>query len=60
MAQAASERLARERLGAAIVEYEADAGPISDEDIAAARARAAWQRHSPPLGAESHLPRVWL
>lgn len=45
-------RLARERLAAAIAEYEADAGPITDEDIAAARARTAWQpparRRKPP------------
>jgi hypothetical protein len=52
IAQAAAERLARERLAAAIAEYEADAGPITDEDIAAARARTAWQpttrRRKPP------------
>ncbi len=52
IAQAAAERLARERLSAAIAEYEADAGRITDEDIAAARARTAWQpvarRRKPP------------
>lgn len=52
MAQAAAERLARERLTAAIAEYEAEAGPITDEDIAAARARTAWKppttRRKPP------------
>lgn len=52
MAQAAAERLAREHLAAAIAEYETDAGPISEEDIAAARARTAWQptagRRKPP------------
>lgn len=42
IAQAAAERLGRERLAAAIAEYEADAGPITDQDIAAARARTAW------------------
>jgi hypothetical protein len=52
IAQAAAERLGRERLAAAIAEYEADAGPITDEEIAAARARTAWQppgqRRNPP------------
>jgi len=52
IAQAAAERLARERLSAAIAEYEADAGRITDEDIAAARASTAWQpvarRRKPP------------
>lgn len=43
IAQAVAERLARERLGAAIAEYEAEAGTVSDEDIAAARARTAWE-----------------
>lgn len=43
IAQAAAERLARERLAAAIAEYEADAGLITDQDIAAARTRTAWQ-----------------
>ncbi len=46
IAQAAAERLGRERLAAAIAEYEADAGPLTSEDIAAARARTAW---SPPV-----------
>ncbi len=54
IAQAAAERLGRERLAAAIAEYEADAGPITDEDIAAARTRTAWQppagRRTPPAG----------
>ena len=54
IAQAAAERLGRERLAAAIAEYEADAGPITDEDIEAARARTAWQppagRRTPPAG----------
>ncbi|HEU5267813.1 MAG TPA: hypothetical protein VFU35_13980 [Jatrophihabitans sp.] len=52
IAQAAAERLARERLAAAIAEYEAEAGPITDEVIAAARARTAWRpparRRKPP------------
>lgn len=52
IAQAAAERLGRERLAAAITEYEADAGPITEEDIAAARARTAWRpaarRRRPP------------
>lgn len=43
MAQAAAERLARERLATAIAEYEAEAGRVTDEDIAAARARTGWQ-----------------
>lgn len=50
IAQAAAERLSRERLAAVIAEYEAEAGPITDEDIAAARARTAWPatRRKPP------------
>ncbi|MGH9064369.1 MAG: CopG family transcriptional regulator [Acidimicrobiales bacterium] len=51
IAQAAAERLSRERLAAVIAEYEAEAGPITDEDIAAARARTAWKpatRRKPP------------
>lgn len=53
IAQAAAERLARERLAAAIAEYEAETGSITDEEIAAARARTAWQptaarRRKPP------------
>jgi len=43
IAQAVAERLVRERLAAAIAEYEAQAGAISDEDIAAARARTTWE-----------------
>ncbi len=35
-------------LGAAIAEYEIDAGRITDEDITAARARTAWHP-APPL-----------
>lgn len=34
IAQAAAERLARERLAAAIADYEADAGPVTDVDMA--------------------------
>ncbi len=52
IAQAAAERLAREQLAAAIAEYETDAGPITEKDIAAARARTTWQatarRRKPP------------
>lgn len=52
IAEAAAERLSRERLAAAITEYEASTGPITDEDIAAARSRTAWrpspQRRTPP------------
>jgi hypothetical protein len=52
IAQAAAERVGRERLATAIAEYEADSGPITDEDIAAARVRTAWQppprRRKPP------------
>lgn len=47
IAQAAAERLGRERLAAAIAEYEADAGPITDEDIAAARVRTTWRPAAP-------------
>lgn len=43
IAQAVAERLARERLATAIAEFEADNGAITDEDIAAARARTAWK-----------------
>lgn len=38
-----AERLSRERLAAAIAEYESETGPITEEDIAAARARTAWE-----------------
>jgi hypothetical protein len=52
VAQAVAERLAHERLAAAIAEYEAEAGSITDDDIAAARSRTAWKpsarRHSLP------------
>jgi hypothetical protein len=52
IAQAAAERLSRERLAAAIAGYEAEAGQITEEDIAAARARTTWepvkQRRKPP------------
>lgn len=54
IAQAVAERLSRERLAAAIAEYEAEAGAITDEDIAAARAHTAWEpsiRHSKPPAA---------
>ncbi len=43
IAQAIAERLARERLAAAIAEYETEAGAITEEDVAAARARTAWK-----------------
>lgn len=43
IAQAIAERLARERLAGAVAEYEAESGAITDEDIAAARARTAWK-----------------
>ena len=52
IAQAVAERLSRERLAAAIAEYEAEAGAITDEDIAAARAHTTWEpslrRSKPP------------
>jgi hypothetical protein len=41
LAQAATERLDRERLAAALADYEAENGSITDEDVAAARARTA-------------------
>lgn len=43
VARAIAERLARERLATAVAEYEAEAGPISDEDIAAAEEHTAWK-----------------
>lgn len=43
VAQAISERLARQRLAAAVAAYEAETGPITDEDIAAAKDRTAWK-----------------
>lgn len=52
VAGAIAERLARERLAAAVADYEAEAGAISDEDIAAAKKRTAWNppgsRRRPP------------
>lgn len=52
IAQAAADRLSRERLAAAIAEYEADAGQITEVDIAAARDRTTWRpaarRRKPP------------
>lgn len=52
VAQAVAERLGREDLMAVVAEYEAEAGPISDEDIAVARRRTAWEpgrgRRKPP------------
>ena len=52
IAQAVAERLARERLAVAIAGYEEEAGVITGEDIAAARARTAWEpparRHKSP------------
>jgi len=43
IAQAVAERLARERLAAAIAEYEDAAGVITEDDVAAARDRTAWK-----------------
>jgi Arc/MetJ-type ribon-helix-helix transcriptional regulator len=43
VARAITEYLARERLAAAVAEYEAETGPISEEDIAAANKRTAWK-----------------
>lgn len=43
MAQAAAERLSRERLSAAIADYEAEAGPITEQDIEAAKASTQWR-----------------
>lgn len=52
VAQAVAERLGREDLMAAVTEYEAEAGAITDEDIAAAKRRTAWEpgrgRQKPP------------
>lgn len=54
IAEAAADRLARERLATAIAQYESEHGAITDEDIAAARARTAWRpaarrrKHSTP------------
>jgi len=47
LASREAERLAMARLSAAVAEYEVDAGRITDEDIAAARAHTAWQPASP-------------
>lgn len=53
IAQAVAERLGREGLAAALAGFEAEHGPITDEDITAARQRTAWQprrsgRRAPP------------
>lgn len=52
IAQAAAERLGRERLAAALADYEAEHGVITDADIAASRQRTAWspsgEAHSAP------------
>jgi hypothetical protein len=52
VAGAIADRLALERLGAAVAEYESENGPITDEDIAAALKRTAWKptksRRKPP------------
>jgi len=53
VAQALAERLSREDLVAAVEEYEAEAGLITDDDIAAAKQRTAWApargRREPPV-----------
>lgn len=43
IAQAAADRLSREQLGAAIADYEAEAGPLTADDLAAALERTAWR-----------------
>lgn len=43
VALAISERLGREDLMAAVADYEAESGPITEEDIAAAKRRTAWE-----------------
>lgn len=52
VAKAIADRLALERLADAVTEYEANAGPITEEDIAAARRRTEWKprrsRRKPP------------
>ena len=52
VARAVAERLSRERLAAAVADYEAETGPISAGDIAAAQKRTAWKpprsRRKPP------------
>lgn len=52
IAQAIADRLACERLGAAIADYEAEFGAIGAEDIAAAQDRTTWKparsRRKPP------------
>lgn len=52
VAGAIADRLALERLGAAVADYESEHGEISDSDIAAALKRTAWRagnsRRKPP------------
>ncbi|MGH9067644.1 MAG: hypothetical protein ACRD0J_09170 [Acidimicrobiales bacterium] len=52
IAQAVAERLAREQLAAAIADYEAEAGAVTEEDVTVARARTSWEpsarRRKPP------------
>lgn len=43
VAEAVADRLAREHLSEAIAEYEAEAGAVTDEDIATARKHTAWR-----------------
>lgn len=47
IAQAISDRLAREQLTAAVSDYEVSAGAITEEDIAAARERTEWTPKRP-------------
>jgi Arc/MetJ-type ribon-helix-helix transcriptional regulator len=43
VAGAIAERLARERLAAAVADYEAETGPITEHDIATAKDRTRWK-----------------
>lgn len=47
VARAITEYLARERLAAAVAEYEGETSPISEDDIAAAKTRTAWKPARP-------------
>lgn len=54
IAEAVAERLRREDLLAALQEYEAEAGAITEDEIAAAKQRTSWApdrgRRKPPAG----------
>ncbi len=43
IAQAAADRLGREQLAAAIADYQAEAGPLTSDDLAKALERTTWR-----------------